>query len=379
MKTIRKIFIGIAIVVVVVVLCAVAVGGYAYHLFGDQVRAVQSVREVTPELYEMTYYGDYGIDAFIAQGGVRTDAELQPFLQRFLSHGLLRIDAAAPEVPDVGCSTLCAPMADADGYLFGRNFDWAKKGNTIIIRTYPKNGYASISTSNLDFLGMPLALDLASQNKEDGRRQVGGRRVEASSLRSVKDIMQKMPVIAAIYVALDGINEKGLMVADLFAGDKEKTAQERGNLAVTTTTAIRLLLDRAATTDEAIEMLESWDMHSSIDWAHHIAIADATGHSVVVEWIDNEMIVTETPAVTNHYLSPLRPHVGIGQTEARRDTLCARLAARPQMQPCDMRKLLQDVAFEEYTGWSVIFNTQDLSATYYYRTDFDTAYEYSLQ
>ena len=51
MKTIRKIFIGIAIVVVVVVLCAVAVGGYAYHLFGDQVRAVQSVREVTPELY----------------------------------------------------------------------------------------------------------------------------------------------------------------------------------------------------------------------------------------------------------------------------------------------------------------------------------------
>lgn len=355
MKTIRKIFIGIVIVVVVVVLlCAVAIAGYAYHLFGDQVRAVQSVREVAPELYEMTYRGDYGIDAFIEQGGVRSDKELQPFLQQFLSHGLLRIDAAAPEVPDVGCSTLCAPIADKDGYLFGRNFDWAKKGNTIIIRTYPKNGYASISTSNLDFLGMPLALD-------------------------GKDIMQKMPVIAAIYVALDGINEKGLMVADLFAGDKEKTAQERGNLAVTTTTAIRLLLDRAATTDEAIEMLASWDMHSSIDWAHHIAIADATGHSVVVEWINNEMIVTETPAVTNHYLSPLRPHVGIGQTEARCDTLCARLAAHPQMRLGDMRKLLQDVAFEEYTGWSVIFNTQDLSATYYYRTDFDTAYEYSLQ
>lgn len=354
MKTIRKIFLSLAIVVMVVVLCAVAVGAYAYHLFGDQARAVQSVRELTPELYEMTYRGDYGIDAFIKQGGVRTDAELQPFLQRFLSHGLLRINAAAPKVPDVGCSTLCAPMADTDGYLFGRNFDWAKKGNTIIIRTYPKNGYASISTSNLDFLGMPLSLE-------------------------GKDMMQKMPVIAAIYVALDGINEKGLMVADLFAGDKEKTAQERGNLSVTTTTAIRLLLDRAATTNEAIALLDSWDMHSSIDWAHHIAIADATGHSVVVEWINNEMIVTETPAVTNHYLTPLRPHVGIGQTEARRDTLCTRLAARPQMRLGDMRKLLQDVAFEEYTGWSVIFNTQDLSATYYFRTDFDTAYVYTLK
>lgn len=379
MKSSRRIFLIISIFFGVVLLCAVAAAGYAYHLFGDQVRAVQSVREVTPELYEKTYRGDYGIDAFIAQGGVRTDAELQPFLQQFLSHGLLRVDAAAPEVPDIACSTLCAPMADADGYLFGRNFDWAKKGNTIIIRTYPKNGYASISTSNLDFLGIPLALDLASQNKEDGRRQVGGRRVEASSLRSVKDIMQKMPILAAIYVALDGINEKGLMVADLFAGDKEKTAQERGNLAVTTTTAIRLLLDRAATTDEAISMLASWDMHSSIDWAHHIAIADATGHSVVVEWINNEMVVTETPAVTNHYLSPLRPHVGIGQTEARRDTLCDRLAAHPQMQPDDMRNLLEDVAFEDYTGWSVIFSTQDLSATYYYRTDFDTAYVYKIR
>ena len=34
MKTIRKIFLSLAIVVMVVVLCAVAVGAYAYHLFG---------------------------------------------------------------------------------------------------------------------------------------------------------------------------------------------------------------------------------------------------------------------------------------------------------------------------------------------------------
>lgn len=353
MTTVRKVVLSLGIFLGVVLLCVFGVAGYAYYLFADQVRAVQSVREITPELYEMTYRGDYGLDDFIAQGGVKSDRELQPFLQKFLSHGLIPVEAPKPDVPDVGCSTLCAPLTNADGYLFGRNFDWAKKGNTIIIRTYPKNGYASISTSNLDFLGMPLSLE-------------------------GEDVMQKMSVIAAIYVALDGINEKGLMVADLFAGDKERTAQERGNLSVTTTTAIRLLLDHAATTIEAVEMLQSWDMHSSIDWAHHIAIADATGHSVVVEWINNEMVVTETPAVTNHYLSPLRPHVGIGQTEERRDTLCARLQSHPQMQADDMKQLLQDVSFEDYTGWSVIFNTRNLDATYYFRTDFYTAYVYSL-
>lgn len=371
MSVLKKVSIWVGSLLALILVVALCAAGYFAYLFKDQWQAVNSIRELAPELYEMTYSGDYGIDDFIAQGGVRQDMDLQPFLQTFLSHGLIPSEAPAPELPDFGCSTLCAPLAPTSnekslplsgermsagqerGFLFGRNFDWAKMGNTIIIRTYPKHGYASISTSNLDFLNMPI--DLTSD-----------------------DPMQRMPAIAAIYVALDGINEKGLMVADLFAGDHEKTCQERGNLAVTTTTAIRLLLDRAATTDEAIKMLNSWDMHSSIDWAHHLAIADATGHSVVVEWLNNEMIVTETPAVTNHYLTPLRPHVGIGATEARRDTLCARLEQQPAMTHQQMTQLLQDVSFEEFTGWSVVFNTQDLSATYYYRTDYSQPYTYIL-
>lgn len=353
MKRIKKIAIAAAATFGAVVVIALCGALYVASLFKDSWQAVRSIHEVAPELYEMTYVGDYGLDAFVAQGGVRQDEDLRPFLQDFLSHGLLPVEAPKPSLPDFGCSTLCAPMAETESCLFGRNFDWAKKGNTLIIRTCPEHGYASISTSNLDFLNMPIDL-------------------------STNDPMQRMPAIAAIYVALDGINEKGLMVADLFAGDHEKTCQERGNLAVTTTTAIRLLLDRAATTDEAIQMLSSWDMHSSIDWAHHLAIADASGHSVVVEWLDNEMIVTETPAITNHYLTPLRPHVGIGATEQRRDTLCARLEQFPAMTEQQMAQLLQDVSFEEFTGWSVIFSPHDLSATYYYRTDFSTPYRYTL-
>lgn len=345
----KKILIAAGIILLIAG-CAV---GYVAYLFKPQWDAVKSIREVAPELYEMTFVGDYGLDEYIEQGGVRKDAELKPFLERYFSHGLMKIHAPEPELPDFGCSTLCAPEAHSDGFLFGRNFDWAKKGNTLIIRTYPTNGYASISTSNMDFLNMPI--DLSSD-----------------------DPMKRMPALAAIYVALDGINEKGLMVADLFAGDHEKTDQERGRLAVTTTTAIRLLLDRAATTDEAVRMLGEWDMHSSIDWAHHIAIADASGKSVVVEWIHNEMVVTETPAVTNHYLTPLRPHVGIGATEERRDTLCARLEQHPSMTVEQMAQLLKDVSFKDYTCWSVVFNTQDKTATYYYRTDYEKAYSYGL-
>ncbi len=332
---------------------AAVVVAYMVYLFKDQYQALTSIRQVAPDLYEMTYRGDYGVREYMAQGGVHSDEELRPFLQSFLSHGWLRADAPQVKARDFGCSTLCAPLPDGEGYIFGRNFDWAKKGRTLIIRTFPDEGYASVSTSNLDFLNMSVPVETS-------------------------DIMARMPALAAIYVPVDGMNEKGLMVADLFAGDKETTTQERGNLAVTTTTAIRLLLDKAATTDEAIDMLASWDMHSSIDWAHHLAIADAEGHAVVVEWIGNEMIVTETPAVTNHYISPLRPHVGIGATEARRDTLCARLDRLQAMTPADMAQLLEDVAFEDYTDWSIVFCPAHLSATYYYRTDFTTPYIYQL-
>ena len=58
-----------------------------------------------------------------------------------------------------------------------------------------------------------------------------------------------MQTVAAIYVTLDGMNEKGLMVADLMAGDKEQTNQQTEKPDLTTTTAIRLLLDKAATVE----------------------------------------------------------------------------------------------------------------------------------
>ena len=52
----------------------------------------------------------------------------------------------------------------------------------------------------------------------------------------------KARLLAAPYTCMDGINEKGLVVADLMAGDKENTQQDTEKPDLTTTTAIRLLL-----------------------------------------------------------------------------------------------------------------------------------------
>ena len=101
---------------------------------------------------------------------------------------------------------------------------------------------------------------------------------------------QKLITLAAPYAPLDGINEKGLAVAVLRIAD-EPTDQDTGKTDITTTTAIRLMLDKAATVDEAVSLLEQYDMHSSAGSCYHFQLADAAGNSAVVEYIDNEFVV----------------------------------------------------------------------------------------
>lgn len=55
--------------------------------------------------------------------------------------------------------------------------------------------------------------------------------------------------------------------------------------------------------DEAIDLLRQYDMYASMGQMVHFAIGGNTGRGVVVEYINNEMVVTETPVVTNFYLA----------------------------------------------------------------------------
>ena len=73
--------------------------------------------------------------------------------------------------------------------------------------------------------------------------------------------------------------------------DTKPTNQNTKKLDITTTTAIRMMLDKAKNVDEALELLSSYHMHSSANSCYHFQICDASGKSVVVEYVDNEMKV----------------------------------------------------------------------------------------
>ena len=262
-------------VALVLILAVVALG--AWHKFGAFIVAARSIYKLQDGLYVMEYRGDYGFDKFLAQGGAADDSAVADYLIGFLSGGYYKKADNEIKPGDFGCTTVC--VKDKKGAVyFGRNFDW-EKGRAMIVHTVPKNGYESLSTCCLDFLGF------GDDYQPDGSMQ------------------ERIQTLAAIYVPLDGMNEKGLVIADLMAGDDEETHQKTDKPDLTTTTAIRLLLDRAANVDEAIELLKQYDMNSSIGAAHHFAIADKSGKSVVVEHVNGEMLVAETNIVTNHYLA----------------------------------------------------------------------------
>ena len=251
----KKRFIILLICGIVALLMVIFAAG-AWSMFGTQIKAANSIEKLEDGLYSMEYRGDYGFDKFLAEGGADSDAALADYLVSFLSHGFYKVESEV-QTGDFGCSTICTK--DKNGTVFfGRNYDW-EECRAIIVHTVPDNGYESISTCCLDFLGF------GEEYVPDG------------------SMMERMQTLAAIYVPLDGMNEKGLMVADLLAGDDEETHQRTDKADLTTTTAIRLLLDKAANVDEAVELLKKYDMNSSIGSAHHLSIADATGKSVVVE------------------------------------------------------------------------------------------------
>lgn len=325
----------------------VGVGFIIYGVLNDsRLTAARSITLIDEGLYTMTYRGDYGFDAFLAQGGASTDAAMGQYVANYLMQGF-GATSAPDTTAEMGCSTFI--VRNERNVMMGRNFDFPQAGKVMIVKSQPDSGYSSVSTACLDFMGMP------AEWQPDG------------------DIPSRMAALTALYLPLDGINEMGLMVADLVNGDEEETHQCTDKPDITTTTAIRLLLDKASTVDEAVELLKQYDMNTSIGTSHHIAIADASGRSVVAEYIEGELVVTPTDIVTNHYLAP-GPKCGVGnELSHERFTTIAHLCSILPIETSPQRvmEILQQASYPQFTQWSVVFDADLCEARYVWKSGFE--------
>ncbi len=312
--------------------------------------ADNEINTLERDFLSVKFNKDYAFDKFINNGGAKSDSELVEFLRENVLSGDIDIEGGV-----FGCSTLAAKSSNGE-YIFGRNFDWGKC-NAMVVISENENYYSSISTVNTDFIKQGTGSLYSNLNDE-------------------------LKALAAMYAPLDGMNEKGLCVAVNMIQDGESIKQNTDKPDITTTTAVRLLLNKAENVDEAVKILEGCDMHSSMGMMVHFALADSSGKSVVVEYIDNEMIVTETSIVTNFYIAEGKKHgIGTQQSHERYEILAKALNENMTMQ--DVADALDSVSkdnFNEFesTEWSAVFNQTTKEVWYYHRENYDKCYKFRL-
>lgn len=269
MKTSKTFLISVCSVLLVVIIAVAAV-------FQGEARTLLSVKEKGDTgIYEVNYAADYKLDELLEAGGASTEEQLVQYIIKTMLKGL---PIEVPyEIPNLACSTFFAETPDG-GYMLGRNLD-NQTTDLAVVRTNPKGGYASVSVVNLSFLGY-------------------------NETYTPDKLTDRINTLATAYFPLDGVNEKGLAIGVLQL-QAPATAQDNGKTDVGTTLAIRAMLDKCASVDEAVDFLKSVDMFAAAKGCYHFQIADAKGESVVVSYVGNEMIVTEKSngfiAATNFY------------------------------------------------------------------------------
>ena len=232
-----------------------------------------------------------------------------------------------------GCS-LFAALGDEENRLLGRNFDW-NFSPALLLFTDPADGYASVSMVDIEYLGFEGDL---SRNLTD---------LPLEERRSLLD---------APSLPFDGMNEKGLAVgmAAVPAGDMPIDPQKK---TLDELEVIREVLDHAATVDEAIEILGSFNIDMGSVPIHYL-IASASGDSAVVEFYKGEMVVFRNESswqtATNFLLSSTNGHE---QGQCWRYDLIEQRLDELEGEPSseDALRLLEDVS-QENTQWSIVYH-----------------------
>lgn len=326
-KTIFQILSGIGIVLLMVFIAML-------FLFWNELRSLLSLKKIDDYgMYQMTYYGDYGFDDFL-KVGADNDGDIEAFITRRLLKGL-PINLG---VTGDGCTAFVVKNKNGN-ILFGRNFDFTY-APSLQLYTAPDQGYASVSTVNLAFAG--YSADYLPGNSLAG----------------------SFLTLAAPFLPFDGMNEKGLAIA-LLAVPEAQAPYNPDQITLNTTTAIRLVLDRAATIEEAVGLLKQYNIYFSGGIECHYLIADASGHSVILEYIDRELQVVETEAdyqIASNFIAYEGRNIGEGFTEFERynQVQNAIEANAGALETAQAVQLLADVGvFDGDTDklqWSVLYN-----------------------
>lgn len=347
-KVTKIVLLGLAAVIIIL-------AGIMCFMFRHELKTLSTLKEKSAGAYIMTYDGDYGFDEFL-ETGADSDADIEAFVTKRLLKGL----PIALNVSDAGCTAFVSQNEEGD-IIYARNFDFVY-APFLQVYTDPDNGYASVSTVNLSFAGY-------------GKDNLPSRGISINNFLA----------LAAPYLPFDGMNEKGVCIA-LLAVPEVQMTDDPDKVTLNTTTAIRLVLDKAASAGEAVELLRKYNIYFSGDITCHFLIADATGKSVIVEYYDGGLQVVESDTdyqIASNFVAYNGLNIGEGYTEFDRYNAVEEVLRNNHVVTLEECEDLLN-AIGVYDGeadklqWSVVYNLTDKTGRIWPHRNSSEAWDFGI-
>ena len=313
-------------------------------------------------LYRMDIRYRYSLNDLLARGITDDQSMVDAILEEALP--LLPVTI---QVPSFGCTAFAVVEQDGTACM-GRNYDFRYDTSAMVVYCSPQDSYRSVAFAALD-------------------------NIQANTPE--QSLKTRLATLTAPFICLDGMNEKGVSIAVLTL-DSEPTYQQTGKPTITPTLAIRLVLDHAATTAEAVALLREYDMFASGGRDYHFYITDASGDGRVVEYDCDDparpLVDTPAAAATNFYalypdrVKPNQRNGIYGHGRERYDTVLKILAQQKDvLSPLTVWDALRAVAQEpdskditSNTQWSICFHNSTLSADVALRRHWDNIFRFRL-
>lgn len=315
-------------------------------LFFNHIRAMLTIKKAGDGLYTMKNLECTDTQGMLDSGSSSVNELLEWILDKHF-YGMPNIFESQFSF---GCSAFAATTPEGD-HLFGRNFDYPET-DTLLVYSHPEGCYESIGIADLGILGVGPTYPVSSDS-----------------------IPGRLIMIMTPYYVVDGMNEKGVG-AGILQLNIEETHQDNGKPDLLVFCAVRAILDKCASVDEALELLDSYDIHSDTKTDYHLFITDRFGRYVVVEWLDGEMVTVEQPCCTNSVIAP-GEHYNQGLPDNRLPDMEKCLGASRVVTESEAMVILDKVQTKNLTEWSCVYNLDDFTVNICLDADYEKVYTFS--
>jgi hypothetical protein len=291
-------------------------------------------------LYVMKYYGDYGFkDPQTGRG--------------FKGLWKWAYEQLRPQSADPMCTCFSATNKQTDK-IFGRNYDWQNTKAVLLLFTDPPDKYASVSMVDITYFQFD-PIDTC--------------------------LLDYLLLIGAPYLPTDGMNECGVTVAAMQVPHADG-GNDPNKETVGISPLMRLILDNAASVDEAITLIEQYNVVFTYGPTAHLLISDASGDSAVIEFLNGSTKVLKSTEpfqpCTNFIISGRSTEQALNSCWRYKTAYTALQESQGSVNSEQAMEILKNTSKAD-TVWSTVYGQSTGKIRLAMDKDYRHVYEFSLR